>query len=398
MKRIVIITACFSCFILHGCITEYNAKGINELRDILVVDGLISEGESYVTLSRSEYLTDTRSYFSYIYDANVFVECDDGTQMIAEKPVVGSNPGYNNIPRYIIQTGKLHHDRKYRLRIELEEYDMQSEDCFIQNGIVTQCPTKSFEYCSNYSYPIVTPEIDSVFWTKNGEGELVKIHVATHDPDQRVIDYRRTFKEQWEIHSDYMEADPSFPFPYYCWNHFNNTDILLSSGENTIFGTVTDIITELEQNNRKLEVLYKIDVKQNAITKRAFDYFTNIRKNTQQSNNIFASVPSELRGNIVCTNEPDRPVIGYVDVSITTQKQLIIRRIDGVYEFARRGWNCELVAESELLEEYEGIIPDIYKPYLFRREGPDTFVLYYILTYCVDCTHFGYTQKPDDWP
>jgi hypothetical protein len=177
-----------------------------------------------------------------------------------------------------------------------------------------------------------------------------------------------------------------------------STQILLGSVEKTVMGQVTEILTEIQPTNRKLEILYRITVNQNAISKRAYDYFENIKKNATETGGLFAPTPSELRGNITCVTDPAKPVIGYVDISTTTQKRIYINPT-GVYEYPRRGWAfpCdEPYTWGELLEMYDpNLPPDTWKPYIDKNlEGS----LMYVLSYCLDCTHFGITQKPYDWP
>ena len=132
--------------------------------------------------------------------------------------------------------------------------------------------------------------------------------------------------------------------------------------------------------------MYRIIVKQNSISKRSYDYYANIKNNSEQSGSMFAPVPSELRGNIACITDPERAVIGYMEVSTTTKKQRIISRADMLFENPLR---CMIVDRAYLMETYGGI--------------PESYVLYGDATYiernCVDCTRLGgLLQKPDDWP
>jgi len=378
MKGFVLLMISCSCFIFSGCITEYMAKGINEEQNILVVEGTITEGESYITLSRSLNLTDNNpASIIYVNNALVYIACDDGTSIQADES--GSTGGASN-GLYTIRTGNLNMERKYRLIIEIEEEDTKSGDC------------KTFTYSTEYANPIVTPEIDSVFWTKKDKGQPVIIHVATHDTENRVLYYRWTYEEEWEIRSDF--SSDLYTYPSRCWSNNGNRDFLLGSGEKTVFGRLTDVITEFSPSNRKLEVLYRITVKQNVISKKAYDYYANIKNNDQLTGTIFAPIPSELRGNIICITEHDRPVIGHVDISLTTQKRLYILPSDSIYEYNARVWECEQVMQDLLLDLYQGYIPNEYVPYMWSGTS-----LYYILGKCIDCTYLnGVTQKPDDWP
>lgn len=366
MKRYTILSALCWCLVLSGCITEYHATEIDEVGDILVVEGIITDDETYIRLSRSVQLTGD-DYFGFSADsdvnyAQVSVECDDGTRS-SDTQMLGNG-------RYLITTGKLDLNHKYRLKIGIGE----------------------LEYCSDYSYPLQTPEIDSIFWRKRGRGQPVNIHVAAHDSVNKILYYRWSYKEDWEINSEYYLEG----YPYYCWDLSSSRDLLIGSAEKTVFGRLTDIITGIAPSSRKLSVLYRISIKQNAISKRAYDYFDNIKKNADQIGDIFAPTPSELRGNITCTTDPNMPVIGYVEVSSTTQnRRFISRSKDNVYEWPLS--DCELISEDSLKKKYPGGIP---KEYVIFREypPPPDIPPDYIHVSCVDCRYYGTEQKPDDWP
>ena len=77
--QLFVILNCFC-----GCIDEYKAKGIKEATDILVVEGVITDYESIITLSRSANISEEHTSLNYVDNAQVYVECDDGTQWSAE--------------------------------------------------------------------------------------------------------------------------------------------------------------------------------------------------------------------------------------------------------------------------------------------------------------------------
>ena len=357
--------------LLSGCITEYEATEIKETAGILVVEGIIADEESVITLSRSINLSDRELYNPvYVDNANVYIECEDGTQWSAEPHELSWwSPPRNG--KYVIKTSKLDTNRKYRLKIEIEELD---QNCVTEKGYMA-CPTKTYQYVSDYSYPIKTPEIDNLFWTKRAQREPVNIYISTYSVDNQVLYYRWTYKEDWEINSVYSVPG----YPYFCWSTYKSREILLGSAEKTTFGQLTDKILELSPSDRKLSVLYRITVTQNAISKRAYDYFANIKKNSEQIGSIFAPIPSELRGNIVCTTDPTRPVIGYIEISSTTQKTMYISGKD-VYE---RHSICTIEQFEEPPPPGSGYIP--------YEDG-------YVFVGCVDCTYYGTTPKPEDWP
>ena len=377
MKINIILQVLCSSLILYGCISDFNVEGIDETANILVVEGIITDDETVITLSRSLNLTDKNDdTVSYCVDfAKVYVACDDGTSYHADSY-------YSDDGRYTIRTGRLNPDRSYCLKIEIEE-----SDC---SGDGLPCTVKTMEYGTDFSYPIQTPEIDSVFWVKRGGGQPVMIHVATHSPDNSVLYCRWSYKEDWEINSSLSVIG----YPFYCWSRAANSDLLLGSSGNTVMGKITDRIAEIDPSDMKFSTLYRIDVTQNAISKRAYDYFANVKKNVRQTGGIFAPIPSEVQGNITCMTDPGRPVIGYVDVSTTTGGRLYISKRD-VYE-PPFTYICRFLSLSEVCEECG--IPEAQCNQFNVQDRYILSEMLYVRVECVDCTYFGTTQKPDDWP
>jgi len=398
------------CLILCGCVTDFEPEGINEVSSILVVEGIITDDETTITLSRSlNLLTDDFSSTYYVDHARVYVECDDGAQFQADQWWWG----ISRAGKYTIKTGKLDLKRQYRLKIEIEEIDTD-----VPITIPSSLPTKTYEYHSDYAYPIQTPEIDSVFWQKRGKGQPVTIHVATHSPLNEIMYYRWSYREDWEYCSELTYFDLNKcpkcnteplkngevcprckelkrEFPYYCWNNSNSKALLLGSAEKTVFGKLTDKIIEYSPSNLKLSYLYRIDVTQNAISKRAYNYFTNIRRNSENTGSLFAPIPSELRGNIVCETDPGRPVIGYIDISTTTHKR---KYISGQNIYERPYSTCKVLSQEEMAELFDPIFPLNLEYIIYEWFAPRMPPLFVQLK-CVDCTYYGGTKdKPDDWP
>ena len=351
------------CLILCGCITDFIPKGIEEVKDILVVEGIITDDETTITLTRSVHISNYggKDYGPlFVTNAKVYVECENGTQFESIQTMNG---------QYKIKTGKLNLDQKYCLKIEADQ----------------------LEYCSDFSYPIQTPAIDSIFWLKAGRGQPVKIYLSTNSPLDDIQYYRWSYREDWEINA----AIRLEPYPYYCWNEASSEELLLGTAEKTEWGQMMEIISEIPPSSVKFSTLYRVEITQNAVSRRAYDYFLNIKKNVENMGTIFAPIPSELRGNIRCITDPGQPVIGYVDVSTTTKKQRYIYRDDGVYE--QPYFTCSPV-EGRVICEIMGLnpcfIPDEY--ILYNRYPPQT----YLHQKCVDCTFesTNTTQKPSDWP
>ena len=365
MKSFIFLLA---LFFLFGCISQYEPVGIAEMDGILVVEGHITDYESLIGLSRSRLLSNREWTTDYVFGARVYVEREDGTLFPAVPP--DPNVHLPRDPRYVISKGKLDTNSRYRLRIGIGNY----------------------QYFSEFSYPIITPEIDSIFWRKrdridqwNFPQPIISIHVATHSPDRQVMFYRWSFREDWEINAPL----PHPTFPSRCWDFHNSSELLFGSAERTIEGRVIHQIRELSRRDSRFSgLLYRITVTQNAISRDAHRYFENLRRNIEQTGSIFSPTPAILRGNIYNATDPNRHVVGFIDVSTTTRSRLYISRWDGAY--IGDSMSCVPRIRTAIPEWEWNAFPHFeYVPGGFVR-----------LT-CVSCRALGdnlTTEKPNDWP
>lgn len=357
---------------LAGCISEYEPKGIEEVRDLLIVDGTITDGESIIQLRHSVGLSENLIGREYVDGASMFVETEDGDT-------------FQGIPRgkgtYAIPVGTLHPEKKYRLHISL-------------NGE---------QYQSSYLAPLITPEIDSISPIKKGEGEPVFMCVNTHDPNNRSRYYRWSFRETWEVTAElfanalWVSEDSiqmldltSSNNTYYCWGRDSSKVLILGSTEKLSENIVSEKrLTEIPCNNDRLSILYHIEVEQIQIRKEAYDYMSNMQKNIEQSGSIFTPIPSEMKGNIKCITNADLPVIGYIEVATMTKKDRYFPREYGLYESSFS--NCY----NEITEDPEAAPP----VYAFNEYYPG-LVVNYAPRNCVDCRgrEKASKRKPEGWP
>lgn len=350
---------------LSGCITDYEAKGLKEEWGLLVVDGTISNDSSIIKLNRSIRLTDKFDDSEYINNAKIWIECDNGSQTD-----IGISQGKGI---YMIKTGILLADTKYRIRITLDGEEFESE----------------------FLTPLFTPEIDSITYYKNGPGEPLDICVSTHDPLNQSKYYRWTYKEIWETKAPLFadarrEPDNSIIFMdintsnnlYYCWGYDTSNSLLLESSTQLKENIISNKkLIRIPCDHDKLFIMYYIDVAQMMIRKEAYEYFANLQKNIELTGSIFSPIPSEMHGNIKCTTN-DLVVIGYIDVTTVTYHDKYISGNEGFYE--------PPFYECTTFETCTDVNLDIYKYDLG----------YFAPKKCVDCRlrEKASKTKPENWP
>ena len=358
-------------FLFAGCIEPYHIE-IENNDKILVVEGIISSGTTKITLCKTVGINYPLygGNFPAVNAATMYVECEDGTL----SPVASSSG--NGI--YMIETGELNIDAKYRLVI-------------LENGD---------EYHSGYITPAISPPVNVTF---DADDSNIHVCVSTHGYDNQPGYYLWSYTEDWEITSyvfgDWAMVDGvlvpndiwSPQNRYYCWKTDSSKVLILGTTEKL---TDNDIIEQRIHNFSRLDdrssFLYRIKVKQHTIHKEAYDYFFNQQKNIEQTGSIFGVIPSEITGNIRCVSNPDIPVIGYVDVSTTSagSQYLNSQFYDQMYRITN-SVNC---IANELINPES--IPNSYILYTIEQNE----LYHYINRGCVDCTLMGGLKKrPKDW-
>jgi len=347
-------------FALTGCVERYYPQ-TEGIESILVVEGIITNGTTQIALSYSVGLDININKIYTENQATIYVECEDGT---TSAMTCSSGDGI-----YLIETGELNAGAKYRLVIQLA----------------------GEEYHSRYITPAITPPVD-VTYIHDPINNSMNICVSTSGNDNQPGYYLWSYKEDWEVHAFVYEEFWSITFwdkntgkfvtevfhndltspnnVYYCWKADSSRVFLLGTTEKISENSIREReIKSFKCFDNRLSVLYRMKIRQNTLNKEGYDYFENLKKNAEQTGNLFGSIPSELMGNIRCVSNPAIPVIGYVDVSTTTTDELYLT--DKYYDWRNR---------DEQIRECGG------------EYAQDLFF------YCRDCTDYGTKRKPKDWP
>lgn len=271
------------------------------------------------------------------------------------------------------------------------------------------------EYVSDYSTVRKTPDIDSVSWNRENGG--VQIYANTHDNTNNTKFYQFKYDETWEFSSTFATMlkvyNDRFGNPHHvgyrdssnpvydpkvlrCWKTNIPTNILINTTEKLSNDVVALYpLTYIEPASWKLGILYSINLKQYAISRQAFRFLEQMRKNTEQLGSIFDAQPSDNNGNLHCLSNPAEPVIGFVEVSEEKQKRIFISAAQVP------GWNYDSKCLPEVVVRN---LPDSIK----IKAGTPTRVaiggmtgldyVYFANEVCVDCTIRGVNAKPIFWP
>ncbi|MET0299508.1 MAG: DUF4249 domain-containing protein [Flavitalea sp.] len=363
-----------------GCKDRYKLPVDVPSTGYLVVDGTINagSGSTSITLSRTSRLVDTFN-INYVKDATVTVEGEDNSVMSLY--YTGELGQYEN-PQLTLNPAV-----KYRLRIQSSE---------------------GKEYLSSYLNVQKSPPIDNLVWDRDDAG--VNVYADAHGTAETSGFYRWDYRETWEYHSAFVPnlklnqvplAEYIFPnqmgdaSKFYCWSNANSTRIEILSTAKLAVDTAHYSVIKIPRASAKLSVLYSALIRQYAISKECFEYLARMKKNTEQTGSLFDAQPSELKGNITCTTDPNEPVIGFIEITETFSKRIFIRNSEVP------GWGYSLgCLQQSVLNHPDSIagggvptIPDIISP------SGDIVRAFMTSLDCVDCTaRGGSTTKPDFWP
>ncbi len=309
LKKKLSIRIIILCFIttLFGCVEPYNPPAIDEVVDLLVVDGFInaSNNSAYVSLSKATAL-DENSAGVPETNATVVIEDNEGNSFMLNENVPGS---------YILLDGPFSFSKRYRVVI------------VTQNG-------KS--YYSDLVELTRTPAIDSVTWKHGIQHHGIEVLVNTHDDLNLTHYYQWTFEETWEYTSNYPTAFriqngvviPIEENLYHCWLSEDSNEILIGSTVQLSADVIREFrLLSIPVPSLRLSHRYSILVKQRALTKDAYDFYTQLKKSTESLGGLFDPMPAQVLGNLHSDNA-NEPVLGYFSGGEIAEKRIFIRFTD----------------------------------------------------------------------
>jgi hypothetical protein len=151
-------------------------------------------------------------------------------------------------------------------------------------------------------------------------------------------------------------------------------------------------ITFIPKDAWRLNRQYSILVRQYNMEKKSFEYWQNMKKNSEELGSIFAPQPSEFGGNIHSISTPGEPVIGYFSADGIVEKRIFINSSQVP------GWRYSETCTLDTVKKDEA-----YSRWIFLGGG---IGLYFFVgekevlvadPICVDCALRGSPVKPTFW-
>ena len=196
---------------------------------------------------------------------------------------------------------------------------------------------------------------------------------------------------------------------YVCWRNDSSSTILINSSAKLAKDVILqNPVAFISSTSQALENRYSILVKQYALTADAYNYYTQLKKNTEQLGGVFDPQPSQLTGNIHCISNPSEPVLGYITAGADAQTRIYIdnRNLPAwVFDSPYAGciMDTDLYVRASGHSFFNEVAERIYTGYdipIFTIQPPmaphpDGYTGGSLG--CVDCRQLGTNKKPGFW-
>jgi hypothetical protein len=367
------IAFCFLFVAVTGCKEKYEPLPVITDNHFLVVEGFINtNGTTNIKLSRTIRLADSARPMPES-GALVTVEGVNNTFFLLQESAIGN---YTSS------------------QVSLPDLS------FCRLRIVTNAGK---EYVTSDIQVKPVPPIDSVNWERTEAG--VNTYVNTHDAANQTRYYLWEYREDWEFRSTYtshleyindqiVQRDPSINISR-CWQSIKSSRIITATTSHLTNDVIQRIpITYIPQGSWMLGVKYSVEVKQYPLTKEGFQFWENVKKNSEQLGTIFDPMPSQTSGNIRCVTDPEEPVIGFISAGTSSVQRIFINHAD-VFPWVVQNACSEIfvISHPDSVKMYFGdwgFVPE------YEQRLPAGYVASTPL--CIDCRLRGINVKPPFWP
>jgi len=360
---------------------------------ILVVEGYINMGntESNYKLGYARQVevgAGASSFLDFntpVTNASITIESESGVKYYSSTAAASGG-------QYLIRHPVLDPGQRYRLHIRIGQTEYESE--FVEVRI--------------------SPEIGTLEWERNDKG--IQVFVNTADPDNQSRYYRWEFEETWKYtpnwRSIYILEDGEVrfrepdEFVHACYMSQHSSSIYLGTSEDLSNDAIHHFpLAFVPALSDKMTDGYSILVRQIVMTEQSYSYWKQLKESSEKLGDLFGPMPSELRGNLVCTTQPNNHVIGVVEAIRTAEKRMFISRselVDHLPVINEYYAGCRLEAGSVV--EAINFVTNNPNFLLVQevQDNPDDAAITgysYSTRACVDCRVRGGTvDMPDFWP
>ena len=312
-RYILVIAAVIISVGLYHCVDPFTPE-VKKYTDLLVIDGTLTDQpeKQFVTVSRtSDY---NKALFYPENGCTVTVLDDKG-----------------NIYKY---TGK----GKGKYEAEFTQADLHYGTSYMLRVIANN--GEVFE--SDFQTLNAAPPIDSVTakWGRKVTTEDpvgingYQFFVNTSDQSGNTKYYRWSMQETWEYHAPYEVSlmwdgeMHKFSFPdnrSTCWKTQEVPGIYTATTRDMSKDLLRNVkLNFVSTGSDRLQWRYSLLVREYSLSAEAYEFWSSLEKQNQQTGGLYETQPYTSQGNISCVSNPDEVVLGFFSVSGMSKKRILV--------------------------------------------------------------------------
>ncbi len=163
-----------------------------------------------------------------------------------------------------------------------------------------------------------------------------RFNVSTHDDGGGPFYYRwesdatylfRSTHEATHIWTGSRQVPASNRDLMFCWSYNSIKGIYTGNTEGLSENRITEAPLHFQsQYGDALSIRYSLNVKQFAISKSAWEFWSDMARQVNQNGGMYDTQPFRIQGNIRCTSDPELFVAGIFEIAGFSEKRIYLNR------------------------------------------------------------------------
>jgi hypothetical protein len=182
-----------------------------------------------------------------------------------------------------------------------------------------------------------------------------------------------------------------------CYRTVKIGNLYLLNPNEQIASELKHVQLNYEGNSSKaLLIRYSLNVTQLTIDKRAFTYWSEIKKMQDAGGELYTQQPYQVKNNLTNLSNPDRPALGYFMAASASEKRIFLNRPPIAFQLDTCLPNeIKRVCDDQCLFDFLQRKPNLWP--VFVAKLPNSNVPKWVAPECVDCRERGFQAKPPFW-
>ena len=289
-------------------------------------------------------------------------------------------------------------------------YETPEKDLQAQEGVgysLNVTTPEGMQYESSTVELVKGPEIEDVYYEESyhtdysgiipREEKWLDIYIDAKGNNGETSYVKWEYEETWEIKIPnevkvanvvgmiYDEVVKPNDELRHCWVTEKSNTIKMASTENQDVNAIPGfLLKSIGPGGNQLHIKYSILVKQYAMNKELFSFWSKLKNSNENIGSMFDKTPSAVYGNITCCST-NQKALGYFMVSGVQEKRIFIDKPDhGIRTYT---------GYEDCLYAYQPLPGYVY----FGEIEDENVPIYNTAPQCIDCLNEGTNEEPPFW-